>query len=489
MRIYLERLRSSFSDQTPWFWLTLVLVVMLATWLRVWQLDSKAIFFGDAARDILAADQALETQTLPLLGIPSSVPRFRQGPLSVWLSMAVLAVAGPQHYAVASVFALLSILAVIVLYELTTLALNAKTGLIAALLLAISPLAIAHGRMAYHITPIPLFTVLWLASVWWWWRGGKHGLWWVTLSWAVLFQFELAMAPLLLLVPYVWWRRRQLSSAKELLAAGAASMIGLAPQILFDLTHGFQHLGGFALWVGYRLAKVGIAAESHLQVVSHGGLPNFFQYFSRMVTVNQPLWIGLAGLGLLGVSWQWIRLWRQRRLPPLIELVGVATLVLTTGYLVHGSPSEAYFPPYLVFLPVLFAWWLQNHWPFSAQLKWVILGGLVVFNTAGMMSEHFFVSNLSSFSYGPSVAEQRQILRWVKQQGITTVHLRTTDPGGMYPTYFNNFEWLAKEEGMRVLDQAQATYFIEPKTSPLQQYPDVVKASFTSRDIYYLPQP
>lgn len=489
MRIYLERLRSSFSDQSPRFWFVLVTVIMLATWLRFWQLDSNAIFFGDAARDVLAADQALQTKTIPLLGIPSSVPRFRQGPLSVWISMGVMAVAGPHVFPVALVFAFLSVLAVILLYEVVTVALDAKTGLLAATLLGISPLAIAHARMAYHITPIPLFTVVWLASVWWWWRGGKHGLWLATLSWALVFQFELAMAPLVLLIPYIWWRRRQLSTPKELVAAGTALLVGLAPQIVFDLTHGFQHLGGFALWVGYRLAKVGIAAEAHLQVVSHGGLPNFYHYFSRIVTVDQPLWVGLAGVALVAVTWQWFKLWRQQRLPPLIEITGIATLVLTAGYLVHGSPSEAYFPPYLIFLPVLISWWLQSHWPLQSALKWVVVAGLVISNCAGVVSQHFFVSNQSEFSYGPSVAEQRQVLRWLKEQGVTVVQLRTTNPDGAFPTYFNNFAWLAKEEGMSLSDQAEVTYFIESKTSPLQRYPDVTKTSFTSRDVYYLPQP
>ena len=66
-----------------------IIIVILGTLVRVYDLPNRAILFPDAGRDLLVAAQAVKENTLPLLGIPSSVPRFKQGPLTIWLQMGI----------------------------------------------------------------------------------------------------------------------------------------------------------------------------------------------------------------------------------------------------------------------------------------------------------------------------------------------------------------------------------------------------------------
>src|SRR5258708_35161017 len=98
----------------------IILIVILATLLRTWNLSSQMIFFGDAARDLTVAAQSVQTHQLPLLGIPSSVPRFHQGPLTIWMEMIVYLLFGHHLLAFGFCFAIVSVLAVIFLFELLT---------------------------------------------------------------------------------------------------------------------------------------------------------------------------------------------------------------------------------------------------------------------------------------------------------------------------------------------------------------------------------
>src|SRR5690606_6371424 len=136
------------------YWL-LVVIVVAASWLRTWQLETQGILFGDAGKDLLTAYQAVTDGKWPLLGIESSVPRFRQGPLTLWLEMLLIKISVITTLLISLVFAGLGIAAVIMLYEWAALYLTPKVGVIATALLAFSPLAVAHSRVPYHTTPIP----------------------------------------------------------------------------------------------------------------------------------------------------------------------------------------------------------------------------------------------------------------------------------------------------------------------------------------------
>ena len=187
----------------------IILIVILATLLRTWDLRTDMIFFGDAAHDLNVAVTSVQSFQLPLLGIASSVPRFHQGPLTIWMEMIVYFIFGHQLLAFGFFFALLSVLAVIFLFELLTVFADKKTAVISAFLLSIFPLAVANGRTPYHTTPIPLFLVFYFFGLMQLWRSRKYGIFWAVLSFCLLFQFELATLPLSLLIFYTLWRTRK----------------------------------------------------------------------------------------------------------------------------------------------------------------------------------------------------------------------------------------------------------------------------------------
>lgn len=470
-------------------WL-LAVIIIIATFLRIHNLDHQAILFGDAAHDLLVARESVMQGNVPLLGIASSIPRFKQGPVTVWLEMAIYSVARENLYLYSLVFALMSVAAIIAVYEYSAIYMSKRVGILTSLLVATSPLAIAHGRVVYHTTPIPLMLVLYFFSLMHLWQKKKYGVLLAGLSWALLFQFELALLPLLLLLPYVIWRRfewRKLSGRTVLELVGGIS-IGLLPQLVFDLTHSFSQLGGFAVWVGYRLVSaVGLIGDHVVSPNSLGrGLGQFWLYLGRIVSMDVDV-IKLAVLSLWVLSLFFIvRQILKQKAPPAIEITGIATVLLVGGFLIHSAPSEAYFPPFIILVPLVISYVV-----FELRGKYrtpilLLLSAVAVVNVFQVIGNSFFVSTNHSFNYGMSTYEQRTVVNTVAHLSQDSFTFATTASGGIFPSYFDNLRWIALESGLQESESGKV-FYVEPKDSPLATYPDIMKVEFATVDVYFLP--
>jgi 4-amino-4-deoxy-L-arabinose transferase-like glycosyltransferase len=469
-----------------------VLIVILATWLRVWQLDTHLILFGDAAFDIQNAITAVKQHQLPLLGIASSVPRFKQGPLTVWLEMIIYLIAGQNLLVFGVIFASLGILAVIGVYELFASEGRERLGLLSSFLFAFSPLAVAHSRMPYHIVPIPLCLVIYFWSL----RrlqqkvADPRRVFVAVFCFCLLFQFELAMAPLFLLIPYIFWRNRQRINPK-LIGAGLLSLtIGLLPQIIFDLTHHFAQLGGFLVWVVYRVVALGAVKHAHGLSFSHvqQAFTAFELYFGKIWSVNLPwLAVVMTGVALWGFVWLG-KLLRQSKLKTgVLEIVFIATALLAVGYFIHGSPSEAYFPPWEVLLPVLAAFCLErlllSKHVVSRVFVFLVLGAYAVINLGGIVKANFFVSTPDTFSYGPSLAEQYQMVDILRSFCQPSCHLLTTREDGKFENFFANYRLLAPALQLNDVQSSHKIY-LETKDSPLRNTLNMMAYDFDVTTVF-----
>lgn len=468
-------------------WL-IFLIIMSAAFLRSWQLNMQGILFSDAGRDLLVAQSAVETKQLPLVGIPSSIPRFHQGPLTIWIEMLVYYLFGHQTLAQSFIFAFIGILAVIFTYEYAVLYFNKRSALIAATTLAFSPLAIAHSRVPYHTTPIPLVILIFLFALQNLWKQKKHSLFWAVLAWILVMQFELNLFPLGLLIFYIFYRQKIKPTIQHLSQLSAAIMLGLLPQILYDFTHSFaqSQIGGFILWTAYRIVSVtGLIGNHQLSSFKLINLLQTYQtYLGRFISTNQKVG-ALILLGLLFII-GFDLLQKRKKLTPGIEIILVALLILTLSYCIHGSPSEAYFPPYFSLLALLVGWGIDQI--FSKKLTFPVSVMLILWagiNVHSIWKYHFFVSNQETFSYHASLSEQREILNFINQRSQGHFKLDTTQDAGKFSSYFDNFYWLAREMNIPAQSSHNRIFYIEDKDSSLAQYPDIIKVEFTTYDVYF----
>lgn len=467
-------------------WL-IVSIVILGAFLRTWKLNTLGILFSDAGRDLLAAQSAVLSGEIPLLGIPSSVPRFHQGPLTIWLHMVIYLVAGNRTLAYSLVFALLSILALIFTYEFAVVHINKPTALVAATILAVSPLAVAHARVPYHITPIPLVVLVFLFALMRLWQKHKMALFWALLSWTLLMQFELALFGLFLLIAYVLWKRKYTINRQHIAEVCAAGMLGFVPQIVYDLRHPFSQsqLFAFFAWVGYRLISLtGLTGKHQFSAGAFSNALGAFATYGQRI-FSTDLWIvTLVVLVSLVVTVVIIvKQWRQRKLPTAVELISLTVLVLTISYLAHGGPSEAYFPPYTVLLSLLLGYGLTEMFKRNYRGLATILGCYVLLTVISIFRYNFFVSNHLAFNYGPSLAEQRGIITTIDRLSNHHFYLRSTDEGRKFPSYLDNYFWLNREQHY-LMDPRGTQFFINLKDSALRGYPGMSTIEFPTRDVY-----
>lgn len=455
-----------------------LLIAFAGIALRVYQLDSHMIFFGDIGRDFQAAKQMIETKEIPLLGIPSSVPRFRQGPVTIWYIAGIFLVSDYDPVIVGTMFALLSILVMVALYLFLRETVSATVALVATTIFAFSPLAIAHARMPYHTTPIPLFTVLFLYCMYRLWNAptDHKNLFFAGLSWAVLFQFELAVAPLLFVIPYVLYRKKQYT--KKIIPKSVAVIggigLGVLPQILHDLTNRFEHLGGFAIWVAYRLtAFAGYGGEHTVGLGRIANTVNIFKsYFVKMVSIEQGV-LALFFLILL-ISSIFFLYKNRKTLPVTIEITAITTLILTIAYFIHGTPSEAYFPPYFILVPILLGYGFSQLSAITKTATASILILWVILTPIRIVQNNFFTTPTdSTFHYGPSYGEQVRVMQFITtQSGERSYKLYSTDEGNHFPAFLDHYRFLGWRLGKAESDDlSDHVFFIQLNNRDVLSYP------------------
>jgi 4-amino-4-deoxy-L-arabinose transferase-like glycosyltransferase len=435
-----------------------IAILCAALLIRFYHISSEMIFIGDQGRDFLSAREVLVHHTIPLLGIPSSVPRFRQGPLFIWATALTLALGNGNPAAVGFLAAFTGTIAIIALYLFGLQSLERKTALFAVLFLTISPMAILHSRMPFVITPIPLVVVLYL------WQlvrlQEKKPLAWVGagLAFGLLFECELATFPLILLIPlaiYLQAGGRVASLKKHVFPLIAGVLVGLLPMVLYDLTHGFRQLVLFLVWTIYRLA-VGIISPLHHrgtpQFLAH--LPDTFSFFMHIftessLTAEKVVWTVLVILAVGTGLYSW------KQLSATVKLSLSAVCIMLLSFVLHGAPSEAYFPVLIVFLGITLGWLFTRQSVLLRAIFLLFILGSVVMTWTTLLNQHFFLElpedpPTSTARFGPSLLLQETVIRTLLVQDQNhCLTLQSQEREQTFPTLIDNFVFITLWLGQR----------------------------------------
>ena len=472
---------TSTSDFLKTHWIAILLIVA-GTFLRFYQLPEKGILFGDSGHDLLLAAQAVDQSQIPVLGIASSLPRFHQGPLTIWLSMAIYAIVGFEPAWYFWVFAFVGCLALIAIYEFSLVWLNQKIGLLALALLAFSPLAVAHSRMVYHTVPIAFLTAVVLWFVGQLLERHKNSWPWAVLAVTMLFQHELSLFPVFAALPLAWWfggwregltwQKAYKIPVKELLLSAVALVIGLLPQIISELRDGSQQLSGFALWLGYRVVSFFLPTSDHFAAGTFGQVLERFTHYGSQVFLVPGDWsfgvVALLGLVLLNLV-GWMQLARKGVPNPGVLATLLVTGLITTGYLVHGAPSEAYFPVYVILLPLLLAIGLGNLTGWLRRVGEFQVGLVAILAVLGIWRANFFVDQTKIWNYGPSVGSQQAVLSWIETHRANTNEIiGSTDADAGFTNYLSSYAWLCQEKKQQLTtttESHRAQFLITHKQS------------------------
>jgi len=145
-----------------WFntWsILLVLILLLAAFMRLSKIADYMTFLGDEGRDVLVALGILQGH-FTLLGPRASAGDFFTGPIYYYLMAPFLWLFQLNPVGPAVMVALFGIATVWLIYHVGKEFFNKKTGLIAAALYSVSPLVITYSHSSWNPNVVPFFSLL-----------------------------------------------------------------------------------------------------------------------------------------------------------------------------------------------------------------------------------------------------------------------------------------------------------------------------------------
>ncbi|MGB9911247.1 MAG: ArnT family glycosyltransferase [Microgenomates group bacterium] len=138
----------------------LILILLLASFLRFYRISDYMIFLGDEGRDVLIVKRMIVDHKFTLLGPIASVAPFHLGPIYYYLMLPFLWIFNLNPVGPAIMVALFGVATVFLVYLTGKKFFSSFVGLIASFLYAISPLVIIHSRSSWNPNVVPFFALL-----------------------------------------------------------------------------------------------------------------------------------------------------------------------------------------------------------------------------------------------------------------------------------------------------------------------------------------
>lgn len=429
----------------------LILVLIVGTFLRFYDIEKLMPFIGDQGWFYLSARDMVINGQIPLVGIPSSHPWLHQGPLWTYMLAGVFWLFGFNPLNGAYLTITLGIFSILLVYIIGSEMFSRRIGIISAIFYATSPLVIIHSRTPYHTSPIPLITLLFIFSLYKWIKGNDNFFPLSIFFLAILYNLELATAILwfilLMILWYGLWKKgewvKKLFNKKILIYSSVAFLIPMIPILIYDFNHNFPQTLKFIVWIGYRILKFFGFPSIHGEINSinfNSMLMFSFHFYKHLIFAAS----GIIAFVILVFSFGalFINLYYQLKkniCRPGFILLLLWILISILGYFMNKTSSEAYLPILFPALIYLIAFSFDK---IMKKKKFFIPAVLLVvffsfINSYFIISEEYVTNNRLNFTKRISVA--KEIITKSKGRDYNLVG---TGNGSQFESFTMNYEYL-----------------------------------------------
>ncbi|HCQ31287.1 TPA: hypothetical protein DIU27_02815 [Candidatus Collierbacteria bacterium] len=292
---------------------SIFLIILLALCLRLYRIGEFMTFLGDEGRDVRIVRDLITKGNLVFIGPRTSIGDMYLGPLYYYMMAPALFLSRLNPVGPAVLNAIIGTFTVFLTYFIGRKLFNKWSGLITALLYAVSPVAIIYSRSSWNPNPMPLFALLSVWGIYEVWQNKKF--FWLPLI-GVFFAFALQMHYLgLLLGPVLglFWILTLLPITKEptrrkifihqTVIAILLFLLLMSPLLLFDLKHQGMNFNAFKMFFTDRQTTVNLNPAK-----SDRFLPVIYMTVSDLVLARQTMWAPLVSvLILLFSSWVYLK--------------------------------------------------------------------------------------------------------------------------------------------------------------------------------------
>ncbi len=403
------------------------LILLLAAILRM-GLPGLTEFKADEARLFTLALEMVETRTLAMRGIDSSVG-FPNAPMSVWLYALPLFLW--RHIYAATLFTgLLNTVAVAICYGFARRYWGARAAAIAALLFAVSPWAVLFSRKIWAQNLLPFFVILWgVSAVYGFIEGRSKFVAAHLLLLSVVVQIHFAgisLIPVTIILILLFWRR---INWKSLFLGAVLGILTAAPFYLYLWRNGFSSaqlpsVGEAAnraiSWAALQLAAM-ITVGSNIHSIA--GPEAFQELLARLPDMRFVFWLW-GGLWLLSFVYLLVSAGKERKsVPSQAVFVLLLWMLISTVFFLSWQSSPVvlhYFIPLLPAPYIAIGICLDQIWK-KADSRWLTAFGLAlvgisaVFQFWSAFAVILFVGRYATpGGFGAPAAHQLQAARHAK---------------------------------------------------------------------------
>ncbi|KKR58750.1 MAG: hypothetical protein UU05_C0002G0008 [Candidatus Curtissbacteria bacterium GW2011_GWA1_40_47] len=363
----------------------LILLILVATFFRFWQIGDYVVFLGDEGRDMIVMREIFTQGHLPFLGPTASVGGFYLGPIYYWMAAPFLWAwrfdpVGPSY-----MIAIFGVLTVLLLYKFLKETAGFWPAILASSLYAIAPLVVRYSRSSWNPNPLPFFSLLMIYLIY---LGvtRKKILYFLAAgaSFGIAIQLHYLATILiaifgLIVITSSNFKRWPVIFLIYLLG----SIITFSPFLIFEIRHGFPNFKTILEFVT-RGSTVGYQTKSYSWLISNGG-NIFLEWITGLkgtIITRLAFWI-LTFSGLFGLVKHWKNY--EKRLIFSIAVIwflgGLAGLRFYKGQ-VHDYYFGFLFPaPFLLAGLVFSTFWYNLFYRLSVVIVTIL--ALIYFSVNG----------------------------------------------------------------------------------------------------------
>jgi 4-amino-4-deoxy-L-arabinose transferase-like glycosyltransferase len=280
------------------YWL-LVVILIIASFLRLYKISDYMEFLGDQGRDVVIIKDFLKNGNLFFIGPQTSIGNMYLGPFFYYLIAPSLFLSNYSPVGPAIFIALINIATIALVFFITKKWFNQKAAYIAAFLYAISPVTIKYSNFIWNPNVIPFFSLLF---VYFFFESLKskryHYFIYASLSFVMVLNSHYLGLALLPFIGLFWFfnlikfiRSKSIQLKPFLINTSLAVLvflISLTPQILFDIKHNGQNIKSLITFFAYRETTVNIKAYKAIPE-----LPSLFNQINTRLLAGKNETTGL----------------------------------------------------------------------------------------------------------------------------------------------------------------------------------------------------
>lgn len=278
--------------KTP-YGILLLVILFLASFVRLYRISEYMTFLGDEGRDALVAKEILEGN-LTLLGPRASAGDFFLGPIYYYMIAPFLGIFNYDPVGPAVFVALIGIATVFLVWYFARKFFGDIAGLTAAALYAASPVVIAFSRSSWNPNPVPFFSLALMLVLYFSVKSNNYKLsFLVGILLGILLQLHyiatfigVIILVFVIVGNFIEGKKAFLKKCLiQYLSIFGGFVVGISPFLVFEIRHGFTNIKtilGFIFVDNFQVERV--TELSHVEIVQD----ILFRLFSRL-TLNFPL--------------------------------------------------------------------------------------------------------------------------------------------------------------------------------------------------------